>query len=130
MGLSHGRTASATVNVTVNPPLNVHVSDIDAFPSKNTSNWSVRVRVYVESETGDLKANVTVRGNWDTGAAQSCITNRFGYCEMSLVGIKLTVLTRAYSVTSLTLSGRPYQPALNGDPDGDSDGTTIVVSRP
>jgi hypothetical protein len=127
----HGGTASASVAVTVTPSPNVHVGDIDAFTSKNSANWSLRLRVYVHTETHDLKQNVTVLGAWNSGGTMSCVTNRFGYCEMSFVGIKLTVASRTFSVTSLTASGsRPYLPSANHDPESDSDGTVITVPRP
>ena len=71
-----------------------------------------------------------VNGNWGTGAGQGCTTNRFGYCEMSVTAIKLTVAARTYTIDSLALAGRVYLPSANHDPDGDSDGTVIVVPRP
>jgi len=126
----HGHEATATVNVTVNAPPSVHVGDIDAFPSRNTSNWSIRIRVYVDSQTHSALQNVTVRGSWDNGTVQSCISNRTGYCEMSLVAISLTVPTRTFTITSLTVTGRTYLPAMNHDPDADSNGTSIAVNRP
>jgi hypothetical protein len=115
----------------VTPSPNVHVGDIDAFTSKNSSNWSLRLRVYVHTETHDLKQNVTVLGAWNSGGTMSCVTNRFGYCEMSFVGIKLTVASRTFTVTNLAASGsRPYLASANHDPDPDSDGTVITVPRP
>jgi hypothetical protein len=126
----HGHEASATVNVTVTAPPSVHVGDIDAFPSRNTSNWSIRIRVYVESQTHAQLQNVTVRGSWDNGTLQSCISNRTGYCEMSLVAINLNVASRTFTVTSLTVTGRTYLPSMNHDPDLDSTGTAITVNRP
>jgi len=35
-----------------------------------------------------------------------------------------------FTVSGLTASGRIYLPSANSDPDGDSDGTTIVVNQP
>jgi subtilisin len=125
-----GATASAIVAVTVQPPPSVHVGDIDAFSSKNTSNWSIRIRVYVHTQAEAAIQNVTVRGNWSTGAAASCITNQFGYCEMSLIAISLTVPSRGFTVSSLTATNKTYLSALNHDPDADSSGTSIVVNRP
>jgi hypothetical protein len=90
----------------------------------------VRIRVYVHSETHGFLQNVIVNGQWDTGAGQGCTTNRFGYCEMSVVGIPLTVGSRTFTITSLSASGRVYLTAANHDPDGDSNGTTITVNRP
>jgi hypothetical protein len=35
-----------------------------------------------------------------------------------------------FTVTSVTRTGSTYTAAANHDPDGDSDGTAIVVFRP
>jgi hypothetical protein len=125
-----GGEAAGTVAITVTPPPSIHVGDIDAFTSKTSKNWSLRLRIYVHTETDALRQNVAVVGLWDNGTGQSCTTNRFGYCELSLVGIKLTVPTRSFTITTLAQSGRTYAPLDNHDPDGDSSGTSIVVARP
>jgi hypothetical protein len=45
-----------------------------------------------------------------------------------LVEIRKNSATATFTVSSLT--GAPYAAEANHDPDGDSDGTTITVSRP
>jgi hypothetical protein len=35
-----------------------------------------------------------------------------------------------FTVTTIVATGRSYDPSRNHDPDGDSDGTSIVVTRP
>jgi hypothetical protein len=74
--------------------------------------------------------NVIVNGQWDTGAGQGCTTNRFGYCEMSVIGIPLAVASRTFTVTNLIASGRVYVATANHDPEADSNGTAITVNRP
>jgi hypothetical protein len=125
-----GGEASAVVNVTVNAPPSVHVGDIDAFPSRQPNKWSVRLRFTVHSQTDATLQNVVVEGRWDTGATMGCTTNRFGYCEVSLIGIALTVPSRTFTIERVNIAGRVYIAASNHDPEKDSDGTTIVVNRP
>jgi hypothetical protein len=36
----------------------------------------------------------------------------------------------SFSVDSVEIAGHAYSPGDNHDPDGDSDGTTISVSKP
>jgi len=40
------------------------------------------------------------------------------------------VLSTTFTVISATRSGWSYVPALNHDPDGDSNGTVIVINAP
>jgi hypothetical protein len=35
-----------------------------------------------------------------------------------------------FTVTNVTAGGATYVPSSNGDPDGDSNGTTITVNKP
>jgi subtilisin len=128
-----GGSASALVSVTVNaapPGPSMHVSDLDAFPTRQTSSWSARVRITVQSETNSNLWLVTVKAVWDTGQTQSCTTGLFGYCDMTLVGIPLTVTSRTFTITALTGSGRTYLASANRDPDPDSNGTTILINKP
>ena len=50
-----------------------------------------------------------------------------GQCQVSKQ-VQRNSPSATFSVSSL--SGATYDPGLNHDPDGDSNGTTLTVSRP
>ena len=52
-----------------------------------------------------------------------------GICTVSKASISTSVASVTFTITGVTLSGRVYDGAAN-QPDVDSTGTMIVVSRP
>jgi hypothetical protein len=124
-------SAPATVSITVAPPPEIHVGDIDQSYLPRTTTWTAiaTVRVHTEAEGG--RSGVTVTGTWSDGASAigTCKTTTGG-CQVKLDGVPRTTPSVRFTVTQLTLSGHVYEPATNHDPDGDSDGTTIVVLGP
>ena len=74
---------------------------------------------------------VTVSGGWSNGASGSgsCITGADGICNISRGNLKNIVGSVDFAVADLAFS-LPYQSSLNHDPDGDSNGALIVVSKP
>jgi hypothetical protein len=120
----------ATVSITVAPAPRVHVGDIDQSRLNYAAKWTAiaTVRVHTEAEAG--RSGVTVAGTWSDGATATgtCKTTTGG-CQIKLDLPKTTATVR-FTVTSLTYAGHVDDPAANHDPDGDSDGTTIVVIGP
>jgi Beta-propeller repeat len=113
------------------PPTTLHVGDLDGSAS-GSRNWQVRVTVLVHDAGHSPVANVTVSGSWSKGYSGSdqCVTAADGTCTLMTGNIRRTVPSVTFSVKKLTKSGFTYTPAANHDPDGDSNGTSIVVSRP
>ena len=60
----------------------------------------------------------------------SCTTDNNGQCTVSKTNIKGNVGSVTYTVNNVTHSSSTYDPGINDDPDGDSDGTTITVPKP
>ena len=77
-------------------------------------------------------ANATVVGKWSNGASgtASCVTDAGGVCQVTKTGLRGNTASVRFSVTKVTLSSFTYTAAANHDPDGDSTGTVIVVSKP
>lgn len=78
-------------------------------------------------------AGALVTGTWSNGASgtASCTTTSAGTCTIQKTKLsKATVASAPFTVTGVTLTGSTYTAAANHDPDGDSNGTTIVVIRP
>jgi serine protease AprX len=127
MDLSAG---TATAPPPPPPTPTMHVGDLDAASVKvSSSKWkaTVTIRVHDEAEAG--LTGVVVAGQWGSGSDVTCTTGSAGTCSLSrTVATKKKNIT--FVVTSLSASGRTYLSASNHDPDGDSTGTTIVVTRP
>jgi hypothetical protein len=75
-------------------------------------------------------ANAAVSGAWSGGATSSCTTNGSGRCSVSRSGIPKSTGSVTFTVSSVALGTFVYKPANNHDPDGDSTGTAITVSKP
>jgi hypothetical protein len=91
------------------------------------------VTVYVHDNNENPVANATVSGGWTNGATGtvSCTTNSNGACQVSKTGLNTkTTSSVTFTVTSVTHSTLTYKSSANHDPDGDSNGTSIVISKP
>lgn len=131
---------SASAGVTVTDPAaaaTVHVGDLDSpFVSNDGSSWSAVVEVAVHDGTHQLVNGVTVVGTWSpTGglASTQCTTGDGGgngTCIFLFTGIRKNVRSVSFTVTGVAQAGKVYEPTLNHDPDGDSNGTTITVRKP
>jgi len=118
--------ASRIVNV-VDSSVTVHVSDLDAKTSGN-KNWHATVTINVDNQEDNSMAGVTVQGEWsgDETGSDSCVTDSLGQCEVTQ-STKGTTLT--FTVTSLSGTDIVYDSTANNDPDGDSDGTSIIITN-
>ncbi len=132
---SAGQTARASVTVTVaNAPVatSLHVGDLDGVGiSVNAKSWKSQVTVLVHDSSHKPVAGVTVYGTWSGGynGTVTGITGTTGLVTVSSGSISKTVATETFTVTSLK-GALPYNSTLNHDPDGDSNGTVIIVKKP
>ena len=121
---SDGLTDTATVAVTVNPaPEPIHVGDLDVTVS-GKKRWTGVVGLTVHDSGDAPVAGATVSGKWSNGGSASCVTDGSGRCDVSKTTKDATM---TFSVIDLTGSAMTYAAAANHDPDGDSDGTSIVL---
>jgi serine protease len=147
--LSHTFTATGTyvVNLTVTDELGAigahaenvtiqsinntsHVSDLDGVGRRLFLGfWEARITIRVADTLNKQVSNARVTGLFNDGTSLfQCTTNASGSCTVSGYQLNLSCLT--FTVTSVTHATLKYQPAQNGDPDGDSNGTQITVCRP
>jgi hypothetical protein len=129
-------TASATGTPTPDPGQNMtlHVGDLDAVGVLGSyDRWIARVTIEVHDNEETPVSGVLVSAVWsesDKGEA-TCTTNAVGFCRVSASGLlRNGVPTIGLTINGLSLAGYDYAPALSHDPDGDSDGTSIVVVQP
>jgi serine protease len=113
-----GQTGQDTNNVTVNNPTttqDMHVGDLDGSKS-GTNRWSATVTITVHDAAHNPVASVSVSGNWSK-------------CSVTKSNIPRTTTSVTFSVTGLSKSGWTYVSASNHDPDGDSNGTNITITK-
>jgi len=129
---SGGASGSDTVGITVGNPPAVHVGDLDGIGQPVRSRWEATVTITVHDQNHSPLANATVAGTWSAGATggAECTTGANGQCSVTKGNLKFSVASVTFTVDSVTLAGYSYVPTSNHDPDGDSDGTSIVVSAP
>jgi hypothetical protein len=111
------------------PTTSVHVGDLDgSATAPQGGRWTATVTILVHDAAHSPVSGITVAGTWSGGASggSSCVTAAGGQ-RRYLSGAKESP-SATFSVSSL--SGATYDPGLNHDPDGDSNGTTLTVSRP
>lgn len=125
-------TPTPSPTATVAPATTLHISDLDRSSVKSGTKWNGTVTVYVHDTNHQPVAGATVYGKWSNGATGnvSCVTNSSGYCSITKTGLKSSVSSITFTVTNVTRAGFTYQASANHDPDGESNGTVIVVLKP
>jgi len=133
VGDGNGGTDTGMVNVTVGPapPISpMHVGDLDRSATKARNQWVARVTITIHSVTHAAVPGAVVTGTWSTGGSGSCTTGTNGRCQVSSPKLPATTTSATFSVTGVAKSGWTYVPSVNHDPDGDSDGTAITITKP
>jgi hypothetical protein len=117
---------------TPEPDGTLHVGDLDGSSANAGRTWTANVTITILDSSGSPVTNATVSGGWSNGASGSaaCVTNGSGKCTVSKTSIPKNKSSVTFTVTNVTHSTMTYNPAANSDPDGDSNGTTIIVSKP
>lgn len=111
----------------------IHIGDLDgrSEPGGRGGKWNAIVTITVHDENDARMPSATVTGTWSSGAtgSGSCVTNTSGNCSITNAGLKRNASSATFSVTNATLAGSTYVPMNNHDLDGDSNGTTILISN-
>ncbi len=113
------------------PSGNNHVGDIDGFVSSAGGNrWtsSLTVMIHDPNEMPVESVTVDVLADYGVGpVALSCLTAANGSCTTSALSVHKKYGSVTYTIQSLDVS---YASQDNHDPEGDSDGTMILVVKP
>ena len=108
--------------------IDVHVGDLDATSLKRGRTWTAAVTITVLDNAGGPVSGATVTGDWGGGVSGSDegVTGSDGQVTVQLSGISRAVGVVTFTVSSVTGTNLNYVAASNVDPDGDSNGTTIL----
>jgi hypothetical protein len=115
------------------PPTTAHVGDLDgAKQTVNKQNWRAIVTITVHNANHQPVAGATVSGNWSGGltGSVSCTTNSSGVCTITSANISTRNASVTLTISNVTASGYVYESSSNHDPDGDSTGTAITITKP
>lgn len=120
------------LNLVPPAPVSVSVSDLDGVATVNGRVWQATVSVVVTDNQGAPVSGAVVSGSWtggiNSGVSASCVTAANGSCSVSY-GLSAKRTSSASFAVSGVVAALPYDAAANSDVDGDSNGTTIVVSQ-
>jgi len=106
-----------------------HVGDLDGRSTVQGGSWTASVTVAVHASNHAAVTNATVTGSWTGGATSSCTSNASGQCLVTRAAIPGGTHSVTFTVTGISHVSMTYKAAANHDPDGDSNGTSIVVRR-
>jgi len=124
-------TPTSTPTATVSPGPSLHIGDLDAVIVLRKNSWNASVTAYVRNGSNTLVKGATVTGSWSGGAtgSSSCITGSQGRCSLASPRMTLATPSVTFTVTNVSANGYTYNSAANRDPEADSNGTTITVTR-
>ena len=112
------------------PPGLMHVGDLNGSSGTQAKSWSVSVVIVIHTQEHGNVENATVTGTWHDGVSGSCTTTAaLGTCEVLRSGLPRKGNNATFTVTGVTHPSMKLDAARNHDPDGNSNGTTIVVRR-
>ena len=114
------------------PGNDMHVGDLDGSSVRDGRFWEATVTILVVDDNGSPVDNATVTGSWTAGdnSSSNCVTDSNGLCSVTQTSLTRNDSPVTLTVDSVTHASLSYNAADNGDPDGDSDGTSIEVTRP
>jgi len=109
-----------------------HVGDLDRASVSNGGTWTANVTMTIHNNNHGLVSNATIIGSWSNGTTgtANCTTDGSGQCTVIKSGLAKKTSRVTFSVTGISHASLTYSLAANHDPDGDSNGTSIVVSKP
>jgi hypothetical protein len=115
----------------------MHIGDLDGSTTNGGANWKAYVTITLHDANHNPLSGATVSGSWNNpgsgggGATTSCTTNTNGQCQVHTGNLsKSSVNSTTFTVTGITHASKTYNANRNHDPESDSNGTSITVSKP
>ncbi len=130
-----GAQATQSFSIDVSDVTNVttvYVADLDATTTSQGRTWTAIVTIEVRDTLGQLVTSATVTGHWSGGASGIAVATPDGSGRFTaqLANIPKKVGVVSFTVGSIEGTDLTYDAELNGDPDSDSDGTSININKP
>lgn len=107
----------------------LHIGDLDGGTRNARARWFAGAIATAHNETEGTLSGVAISFNVTGFGARSCTTDATGQCRVVVLASD-SVPNVTFTVTGAVKSGFDYDASANHDPDGDSNGTTIVVTQP
>ena len=127
-------TPVPTAVPTLVPTASLHIGDLDATPIEASKGaWGSTVEVLVLDNAGNPVAGASVwatfsQRGWQSGL-KSCTTGADGKCSFTQVAFPSKAGTAEFAIHAVVDSTLAYNSADNTDPDGDSNGTQMLLSK-
>ena len=124
-------TPAPTFTATSTAANTMHIGDLDRSSAPSGTKWNATVTIQVHNASEGVVAGATVTGKWTNGASGTvtCVTNSSGVCTITKTGLSSNTLSVTFTVNNIARSSMTYRSASNHDPDTDSTGTVIIVSK-
>jgi thermitase len=125
-------TPTPTPTITPGSPINMHVGDLDSVSTNFGKDWQATITITVHDTDHNPVSDATVSGSWRSGysGTGSCTTDGSGQCSVTSGNIQEKLKSVTFAVSDVTHATLDYQRSDNHDPDGDSNGNWIIVSKP
>ena len=120
-GLSNAQTRNVLVQASRS-----HIGDLDRAVTNQGGNWTAHVTLTAHDTFEGRVAGAVVTGFWPSHWA-SCTTNAAGQCTVTRT-MPRSIRSTTFTINEVS-SPLIYTWTSNHDPDGDSDGTSITVTR-
>ncbi|MGE3312810.1 MAG: Ig-like domain-containing protein, partial [Limisphaerales bacterium] len=108
----------------------LHCGDLDGIGANTGKNWRATVVATLHDGNESPVQGATVSIQWSTGVPDSGVTDASGRTTFTLSSISKQVSSVTLTINGMTYPGLNYSLPDNHDPDGDSNGTSITVSKP
>ena len=123
---NYGATSARTASVTVQAAL--HIGDLDGAKDVQKKSWIASVNITVHDGGHRAAVNARVTGLWSSGDSGSCLADSHGTCTIA-VYMPISKPSVTFTVQSVSLVTATYDAARNHDIDGETNGTSITVTR-
>jgi hypothetical protein len=111
----------------------MHVGDVDGSGTPaGGKRWRATITITVHNDSHSLISGATVTGTWSGGISgnSTCTTSSVGTCSITSPNIRNNQPNVTFTINNVTHVTLTYNQSANHDPDGDSNGMTITVSKP
>jgi hypothetical protein len=110
----------------------LHSGDLDGSSANSGKNWRATVVVSIHDGNHNPVQGATVFVQWSGGTSgtANATSDANGQCTFTSSAISKSSPSATLSITSLTHATLIYSAAANHDPDGDSSGTSITITKP